>query len=745
MKNAWEVPEALTQVGIADAIGIKRSEIPRAVNALKKNSYIYEETKHIIGVTRRRKAYFLTSEGIIQATQLKKMLEDTDAPLERAIKAESKRVGLHIRHFFGRKDELGKLQRAMTSKDTAMAVLYGIAGIGKTALATRFIQKRDLTPFWHGCRKFDSLHYVATRIFEHTGNKDKVDVDALMGDRRKLYDEMILAMKEFGGLYVFDDAYKAPHDVMDLFTAIMEDGGGSRSFLTILTARDRMKFYDVRDVKVKHRLVEIELSGLDEESARLVYQRAKGNLDGFDVLNAAVMGHPLALELAAPQGAGSPPMAISDIYTFMNEEISRQLDGTQADFAAFFSLFRGSVESEALTLFEEFDWSLVDALASSGLLLRDPVNPDRLQVHDVLRDFFSKRLFKDRRRKYHSKIAEYYLTQLDNDAVLEGLYHLMMSEDYERFEEEFAKCSEGLTMSGMQMELYFLVEEASKEIKDHAKRAKMLWVREELYNKMGAPDDFFEYLYQCWIINTHYIDVPVKVERTVGHMLPDTSTWNNLTKELTESIEELEKAKDDQGIMDTSTELAWAYWLHGDLVNAQKTLDQLINKYRGPSSAMLLGAKIALEAGDTFKARRFLKNLESNVNVNGNSEANPAQECTIKDLMGCVSFMEGDPLTALAHFEDAHKLASERSLWRMAPYFSLHMLQASKEIQDEGDDAYKDVESGFSRFEDDKGLFYLSFLRCMGAEDEARPLLVSAAERTLDMSGLNSVTLANML
>lgn len=58
-----EVPFALSQMGIANAVSIARSNVPRAISGLRDQGYLLEKQAHVTGVSRKRKAYFLTDEG----------------------------------------------------------------------------------------------------------------------------------------------------------------------------------------------------------------------------------------------------------------------------------------------------------------------------------------------------------------------------------------------------------------------------------------------------------------------------------------------------------------------------------------------------------------------------------------------------------------------------------------------------------------------------------------------------------
>ena len=58
-----EVPFALSQMGIANAVAIARSNVPRAISGLKEQGLLIERQAHVSGVMRKRKSYFLTSNG----------------------------------------------------------------------------------------------------------------------------------------------------------------------------------------------------------------------------------------------------------------------------------------------------------------------------------------------------------------------------------------------------------------------------------------------------------------------------------------------------------------------------------------------------------------------------------------------------------------------------------------------------------------------------------------------------------
>jgi ATP/maltotriose-dependent transcriptional regulator MalT/DNA-binding MarR family transcriptional regulator len=77
-----EVPFGVTQEGVANAIGVVRSAIPRAMKRLIEKKYVNESVAHITALTRRRKVYFLTLEGLVEARRLVENLQKINVKMK---------------------------------------------------------------------------------------------------------------------------------------------------------------------------------------------------------------------------------------------------------------------------------------------------------------------------------------------------------------------------------------------------------------------------------------------------------------------------------------------------------------------------------------------------------------------------------------------------------------------------------------------------------------------------------------
>ena len=80
--NEFEVPFAISQEGIARAIGIRRDNIPRAVKDLKNEGLVIERVARVTGVYRKRKVYFLTDQGFEYIREMRAKILATEVMIK---------------------------------------------------------------------------------------------------------------------------------------------------------------------------------------------------------------------------------------------------------------------------------------------------------------------------------------------------------------------------------------------------------------------------------------------------------------------------------------------------------------------------------------------------------------------------------------------------------------------------------------------------------------------------------------
>src|SRR5205809_766889 len=69
-REVMDAPFALTQEGIARALGIRVNHVSRAVKALQEQRCVTESTAHVHGESRKRKVYLISHEGLTAAQSL---------------------------------------------------------------------------------------------------------------------------------------------------------------------------------------------------------------------------------------------------------------------------------------------------------------------------------------------------------------------------------------------------------------------------------------------------------------------------------------------------------------------------------------------------------------------------------------------------------------------------------------------------------------------------------------------------
>jgi len=96
----YDVPFALTQMGIAENVLIHRAAAARGLNELKEKGLVVSHTKHVIRGKRKRKVYFLTEEGLQAAEELERHLLESSVSV--AGKGSSERKWIEIGMIVGR-------------------------------------------------------------------------------------------------------------------------------------------------------------------------------------------------------------------------------------------------------------------------------------------------------------------------------------------------------------------------------------------------------------------------------------------------------------------------------------------------------------------------------------------------------------------------------------------------------------------------------------------------------------------
>ena len=319
-----EYPPDITQMGIASAIGISRTHVPRAVKVLIKDGVIAELTARVKGHERRMNVYTVTAEGMVRATDIWKLLQESGFPVltdgrtssmsgkeiesrvgkKRALAVisqmrdgvvaidETRRAPIRdlegapsARGFFGRDAELDSMESFMES-DERILVILGNKGYGTSTLARKFVdEQEDQDVLWVALEPGVSPERLRERAVAF-GKKIDQSVSTF---------EDVLRQKNL--LIVFDDYYSVSEEVVEFFAMLAELDGEAK---IVITAREETPaynwFYHKEQVEAK-RVRELRMRGLDETAAKRLLGNDAIEKDAFKRIMMMTRGQPLALRL----------------------------------------------------------------------------------------------------------------------------------------------------------------------------------------------------------------------------------------------------------------------------------------------------------------------------------------------------------------------------------------------------------------------------------------------------------------
>ena len=510
----YEVPFDLTQSGIALAVGVRRSHVSATVAEMARRGLSEERVAHIEAGGRRRKVYVLTPRGAQAAEALRQRVAsqrvsvrfgdtEREMSLGEAVALASRRTLVELalsvrggvldlaaasrpptfreegRRFYGREAELARFGAFLSSDAVALAV-KGLPGIGKTAYLVRAAsQAEPAIVCWSRLTEWTTpeslLTALAGRLREagHPG----------MAELREGGPGVEAAIARLGSeaaevrvLLIVDDVHKASDGMVNLLRSLLPVLRGSKGKV-VAAGRRIPSFYSRREVLLDGLVREIELGGLDEESARSLLREREVPEDRVPTVLAATKGHPLFLQLVAASGGDGG----GDVRQYLREEVLARLDARDQELCAALSVHRHAVTPEAVVT-EVTDASRLDGLAERCLLR---LGGGLVDMHDLFREFFLTRLTPAQRLRLHAAAAAYYESRPDPASRIEMLYHLVRGGRQGQAAALLGGIGHGLTVRGYQEEVLHVIGLLDLESLDPVERLPVLFLRGEILSTRG--------------------------------------------------------------------------------------------------------------------------------------------------------------------------------------------------------------------------------------------------------------------
>ena len=515
--DSVEVPFALSQMGIANAVSIARSNVPRAIAGLKDQGLLIEKQAHVSGVSRKRKAYFLTDSGMqladetwlrisqhpiriiisdseshnttlggavdvlpfsMKSVDILRYLDDSSIIDVRNLTPDlverdlSKRVEKQLissladlprlRHFYGRTNELDTMVKLLEPRSTTL-IVPGIAGIGKTSLAAklleRFTHKRNL--LYHRCQDWDgarSFLEAAADWLSTTGSHVLSDYLAATPIPRANDASRILsdALSSVPSLIVIDDYHKVKDEVLHQIIKTLAQRLIDIDELVglVIFSRSYRPLVPSKDVEGRIVSLVIPLDGLDLVASRSLLTTFTDIDDTeFIYIHNLARGHPLVLELI---NRGAPTMEHHlTLERYVSLEIFNKLSSEEKRLLSALAIFREPIPLDALTS-QDLNLDVLDSLVEQGLARQ--ADSENYDVHDLIREFIIVGTDEKIQRELHQHASTWYENKLNTpEEHIEYLHHLIGSEDYQRASSKISENGQTLVNSG-HIELLSLID-----------------------------------------------------------------------------------------------------------------------------------------------------------------------------------------------------------------------------------------------------------------------------------------------
>ena len=483
-KASVEVPFALSQMGIANAVSIARSNVPRAISGLKDQGLLVERQAHVKGVSRKRKAYFLTEPGMnladdtwkrlrvfsfraileggntvtttlgnanqelpfsMRPVDLIRYLDDNGILDTRLLSKElverdlSKHVEKQLvtalgdlprlRHFYGREQELDNMVNLLDARATTL-LIPGIAGIGKTTIASklieRFMHRRNL--LYHRCQDWEGSRSFFDSVADWLANiGDSNFADYLAATPVPKPSEaarlLVDALEGTATLIVIDDFHKIADSILHKTFQAMSLAllGSEEEIGLVIFSRSFKPVVPTKDAEGRIASLVLPLDGLDSEAGRNLLTSFESLEDEQWLhIHGLSRGHPLVLELI---NRGASAGAFHEtLENYVSVEIFSKLSAKQKQVLTCLAIFREPVKLEALAA-QGLDTDELDSLVEQGLARE--VDTETYDLHDLIREFLLRSLKDETRKDVHSKCSDWYRSLKPTpDVSIELIFHL---------------------------------------------------------------------------------------------------------------------------------------------------------------------------------------------------------------------------------------------------------------------------------------------------------------------------------
>ena len=402
----------ISQGELARALGYHPCSMSRPLGALVATGYLASRRGLVRDGVRRQITYHLTPEG------KQRLREETgDVPLL------SGELPPPPNPFLGRKEELEQLA-GFASGGASVTLVEGPAGMGKTALLSRFLRRSShgRVPFWYTVRPASSARQFVTALahaLSFLGRPQMAYYAALPKPPlpRECADLAARALEGRTLAAVVDDAHLSGADLREFL----------QEFVSALTSRGRHQFYLTGQGALEFELSGLQVHrlpvrGLDRAAAYELTTRLGGPAEKFESVYQATVGSPLLLKLALAR-----PEAAEGVLDLPSVVVG-QLKPVELR-----AILPAAIANEPLPLpYLLEDRALTETrareLATIGILqfgLHDSV-----ELLQTIKNAVRGRVEPGDERQAHRRLAKFYARSHRPETLRERFLHLVAGEEW---------------------------------------------------------------------------------------------------------------------------------------------------------------------------------------------------------------------------------------------------------------------------------------------------------------------------
>jgi tetratricopeptide (TPR) repeat protein/DNA-binding MarR family transcriptional regulator len=665
-KSSVEVPFALSQMGIANAVAIARSNVPRAIASLKDTGLLVERQAHVSGVARKRKAYFLTDGGISLAEEtwvrlrahpvhcimpngstervdlgtahtvlpfpmrpvdVVRYMDDNGVLDLRGLSAElvdrdlSKHVEKQLvssvadlprlRRFYGRERELDHIVNLLDARASTLLV-PGIAGIGKTTVAAKLVEqfthRRNI--LYHRCQDWEGARAFLESVAEWLANiGDPTFSDYLAATPvPQASDAARMIVDGLSGapcLMILDDYHKVTDATLHNVIQGMTLNLIDADELVglVLFSRSFKPVVAAKDAEGRISSFVLPLDGLDPAATRkLLSGFADLSDEQWLHIHGLSRGHPLVLELIN-RGAHTDAYHES-LEAYVSMEIFSKLSAEQKRVLSAIAVFREAVSLDALAE-QSLDLDVLESLVEQGLARQ--ADASTVDVHDLIREFLLRSLDEQQRQDLHRRCVAWYADNHDTpEQAIEYIHHLLECDEHQQAAVMLSTEGRKLVSRG-HMEVLTLLERLPMDDIPSLDRARLRQITGEVLALQGRLGASFE------VLEHALSDADAQIAAEVRSTLADVALKQGRADEALsmhrEALEGFIAIADEQGAARSYNNMGYLLRRKNDTKGALEAYGQ-VEKILSSSSnpAGLVASRISLaraflDLGETDRAR----------------------------------------------------------------------------------------------------------------------------------------------